>query len=362
MAKYYGVDALGMAKYKKVMVDEYRDCLALGSFQQVDGFGSSIPVAIIMLTDYKIPAYRMNAQWQDNHDYRDRQAEALKRAKVYMEKIVLPFPKTKHYFSPYTEYRGLSKDFLIDTYKKLREVLTPNVTIVFNPESTSHAYLTEEMGYKNVAVELHHKHYKKVSKRMIYSDDGHDYTDTDINKRKLQTKDAEIHFVWGARNNGRASMKPEDFVPRPERKKWVTAKEMRAQIFIAQFPRGPVRWDDSFGVWKAYAEFETNPTAVEAAREGKPVLLLKKSKFRNKPTNVELRKKGKLIEVIKIDPINPYNEDEKSWVFRSALWGFEIAQKSVEMTEVDSHTLNLWINGKPSGLRINAAYRTSSFR
>lgn len=362
MAKYYGVDALGMAKYKKVMIDEFRDCLALGSFQQVDGFGNSIPVAVAMLTKYQIPVYRMNAQWRDNHDYSNRQAQALKRARAYVEKIVLPFPQTKHYFSPYTEYCNLSKEFLVDTYTKLRQVLPPHVTIVFNPQDTSHQYLTEEMGYKNVAVELHHVHYKKVSKRMIYSDDGHDYTDTDINKRKQQTADAEIHFVWGARNNGRASMKAEDYLPRPQRQKWVTAKEMRAQVFLAQFERGRVKWDDSFGLWKAYAEFKTNASAVDKAREGKPVFLIKRAKYAKQPTRVEFKKKGKTIEVIKIDSTNPYNSDEKSWVFRSDLWGYEISQKSVEITDVDSHTLNVWINGKSTGLVVAPAYRSSNFR
>lgn len=324
-----GLDYLGGAKYKDLILREHPDGWAAGFFAQA--FGDALPTVDALLATGRCPLVRVHLLWSDTHSFGDKDIAAItKEAKRY-EVIAKKYPNVKVELSPFCEHSIRNPDKYLDIVKANAPSCTPVNTPMNGALSTK---------YKN---ETHGSHANPKPGKFNFSWDGQSCVDTDVEAIKARLAKAEVFFFWEARFNGK--WEDNDKTPRPQRKGWPDSKLIDSVIALHK-SKGktslPKRW-----LYKSHSENK----GTGDGRAEKPVLICPV-----KAKEVLLRcKNGQVVQSLKY--YGTYTDGRFRYYGQE--WGYEIANKAVRIQS--SPLVDVVANGKVVGV-VNAAFRDGEFR
>lgn len=193
-----GLDLLGSAQYAKEAVDIMSRLqgdfpgqkFAIGIIVEASGWSSGMVAARKLIKCSNVVAIRLHGIWRDDHNFQEsdikRAVEIAKRAK----KLAINNPTKKVYYSPFLEH-AMKDDLLVKVHTAVSKVLDDGVTYV-NAAMPNGAKLKSSMkGFE----EIHHET-GKPDRTYIFSFDGHDQNDTDVEMYKNKHKDSNFFFSW----------------------------------------------------------------------------------------------------------------------------------------------------------------------
>lgn len=341
-AKLFGIDYLGGAKYKQLILDEHPSGWAAGFFVEDDLFGSPKDVIQELARSGRAPAIRINLAWKDDHVFTEADFAKI----VFYAKRFSRFPKKYRnvtwYFSGATEHlldARLSKKLADQVLAVLPK--TTNCFYVNNPWEGRGAFVYGD----RIINEVHGSSARAPKGRFIFSYDGNNAVDDDIMKTKNKMKKAEIFFLWHPAMNGR--LKVDDDTPRPQRRSWPTPQLIESLIYLqSDSGKGitiPQGW-----IWKSHADRNKTPPEDRAY---KPVLLAP-----IKADTIELvTKDGRVIA----RSGKPLQFVDGRWRYYFSEYGYKLTQRSMRLQK--DQVCLIRINGKIYG-KINPAFRAGSFR
>ena len=249
----------------------------------------------------KLPFCVIDLVWQDNHTFGNRQKKiAIKRAKK-VGKLIKKFKNTKWYVCPYLEPGKLDPKEYEDVIAECRKYLPDNVTMVSNA--------MEGYKVKGAIRAGHHNWYKEGME--IFSFDGIDCKDANINRWKEKAKNADMFLLWSYSMNGKYG--PKDKRARRQRTSYVEIKELLSLQGLfdnAKSANLPNTW-----IYKPFAEQYAPPIP----RGNKPVWIAP-----IKAPYIELRVNDKNIFSFKYE--KPYGHGT-GYIYRSLTWSCDILEK-----------------------------------
>lgn len=332
----WGLDYLGGAKYKDLIVKEHPEGFAAGIFLQVDGFGNALSTIDALLATGRCPRIRIQLIWKDDHIFGEADInEAVKRFRTLFP-LIQKYKKVEFQISPWCEHRATFQ--LIDRlFKALTAICPTGVELVNTPDKTGALY-------PSLLNEFHSHTEKPRSKNYQYSFDGRACVDADVESYKKNYSNAKTFFFWDCRFNGR--WEDNDKTPRPLRKGWPDSKHIDSVIALHK-PKGKTKLPQNT-IYKSHSENK----GTGDPRAEKPVFITPiKSK------EVLLRaNNGQIVETLKY-----YGTFEGGrHRYYSPSWGYEIANKARRIQEGDP-VVDVVIDGVKVG-RINPAFRDGSYR
>jgi len=195
----YGLDLLAGARYKKE-VTNFAQTHCIGLFAET--FGNAYPVAEAALKA-GCKFLRIQLLWSDSHSFGDKDIPKIKKLAAQYQKLANKYPGADIRLSPFCEHNLNNPDKYLD----ITQIAAPNCTIVNTPWKGAFS--------KKYINEIHGDHAKPQG-RYMFSFDGTECTNADVESYKAKHADAEAFFMWSARFNLKWSMK--DTTPRPQRK------------------------------------------------------------------------------------------------------------------------------------------------
>ena len=286
--RYWGIDQLGGAKYRDVIVRSHPDGFALGIFTQKEIFGDGYPVVDAALRVRKIPLVRYNLRWSDSHSFsRSDFPRILAEAKRGLP-VVNKYPNVECQFSGATEHQLNQRDAqaLADA---VLAVIPERCIYVNNPWTGRGAFIPTT---NRIINEVHGKEARRpnIGGKYNFSFDGNDAFDVDVTPIKNRLPDSEVFFFWTSQNNGRRNAG--DSTPRPKRTFWPTDKLLKAMAYLAT-EQGAVSLPKNYLIKPKSDQHFVPP----APRELKPVFI-----FPNKSERIVLRCLGKIYTSSKGEP------------------------------------------------------------
>lgn len=321
----YGLDYLGLARFSKEARDAFPSGFALGVFSKT--FGDSMPLVKEIVATGKCKALRVQLLWSDTHSFSDRDIGELKKEAHRWEEFARHHKKVPVYLSPFCEH-NLSAP---DKYLKIVKDAAPHCEPVNTPwkGALSSRYINEVHGPKS----------SPPHGKYIFSYDGSDMLDSDVEAAKRKHGNAMIWFGWTANFNGLAEVDDKPRPPREARKNWPTAKLIRSLLHEMGHAKGPTRLPPHW-LWKSHAE-DTGDT-----RSNKPVLITPV-----KAGSAELLWQGQVVSTAPY--YKPFLDGRHRYYFPE--WGFEIARKAGNVP------LDLRLGGKVYA-QVNPAFRDGEYR
>lgn len=218
-----------------------------------------------------------------------------------------------------------------DKYLDLVKEAAPSCEPVNTPWKGAHSkkYINEVHGGTGSAVEGQY----------IFSYDGTDMLETNLEAIKRRHRNALLWFGWTANFNGITETDGEK-IPREERTAWPSVKLIRSVTYVMENAKGEAGLPDKW-IWKSHAEDKGN----NDPRANKPVLIAA-----IKAKSAELLYKGKV--VMSAPYYGPYVEPLHRYYFPK--WGYEMAQEFGTPLEVA-------IGNKVYG-KVNPAFREGVYR
>lgn len=335
-----GIDYLGGANYGKRILKKHPPGWAAGFILNTNKphwpRSNAWPVITKLAASGLCPAIRVHAVWEDNHQYAPKKHDKVIFAELERAvTLAALYPAVRLFFSPFCELdtRGRAVDELFD---RLDEKAGHAVEIV----NSIHRGALQG----GVINEVHGKHAAPKG-RYIFSFDGTQCMDQDVQAFKDKHARAELLFFWASQMNGKWSA-DKDKTKRNLRKAWPYPDLFDS---IAAYA------DDASGaklgrqhIWKTHAD-QHGPK--RQPREGKPVLITPVSAKR-----VDLiATNGKLVARL---PRSGNFTDGRP-MYRSGQFGFQLANKARELS--GSPLVRLVANGKEIGT-VHPAFRAGSFR
>jgi hypothetical protein len=319
----YGLDLLGIAKFEKVAVSEFPADWALGCFSSTFGDARSAVEAI--LQSGKCPLVRVQLMWKELHDYSPKDFPWIRNEAKKWRGLVAKY-KIAWHFSGACEHNLSVKDA-----KTLAEIVTkelPGTTYVNNPQSQGK---NELPGY---LIERHGKDVKKAPRDYVFSFDGSNCVDNDVQTIKDRLTSASVFFFWGCRFNGRWSENEQTSIPL--RNGYPDKEYMRSIVALAQ-PQGEVKIPKGW-IWKSHSE----NNGVTDPRSEKPVLICP---VKTKEAVLVLTDGSK----VRLPYYGPYAGGGHRYY--APTWGYQIANEPV----------TLLMGGKLYAV-INPTFRAGVFR
>lgn len=248
----YGFDCLGLARFDKDAIAAIPSGFALGVFSQA--FGDPMPIVAKLVP--RCRAIRVQLLWSDNHTYSDANIPQLKAEATRWGRFGKQHG-VRLYLSPYCEHQLPNPD----KYLKIVADCAPNcepVNSVYGSGALSRHYINEVHGMSRPA-----------SGRYIYSYDGTDMLDSDIEAMKSRHRSALMWFGWTANFNGNLEVKKDaPRIPRGERKAWPSAKLIQSMKYVITKTKGATRLPAGW-TWKSHEE----DSGTGDTRTNKPVLV-----------------------------------------------------------------------------------------
>lgn len=193
-----GLDLLGSGQYVKQAVqimsklqsDFPKQKFAIGIIIEASGWSSGMVAARQLIKCPNVAALRLHGIWRDDHNFQEsdipRAIEIAKRAK----ELAINNPNKKVYYAPFLEH-GMKDNLLAKVHASVTKILENKVRYV-NAAMPNGAKLKNNMAGLE---EIHHE--TSIPKRdYIFSFDGHDQNDTDVEMYKNKHKDSDFFFSW----------------------------------------------------------------------------------------------------------------------------------------------------------------------
>lgn len=193
-----GLDLLAAATYTgqfKAFGKKY----ALGVF--AEAFGDAFKTVEAALKA-GCTLIRVQLIWSDTHSFGDKDIPKVKKLAAKYNALANKYPAADLRLSPFCEHNVSSPDKYLD----ITQLAAPNCTIVNTPWKG---------GYSKKYINEIHGDHTKPQGRYMYSFDGTECTNKDVESYKKTYGDAEVFFMWTSRFNLRYSEK--DTTPRPQR-------------------------------------------------------------------------------------------------------------------------------------------------
>lgn len=321
-----GLDCLGLARFPQSAIDALPTGYALGVFSRT--FGDAMPNVKAVVNAGKCKALRVQLMWSDSHSFSDNDIPTLKAEAERWGHFAANHKQIQVYLSPFCEHELPNPD----KYLKIVKQHAPNCLPV-NSSSKGHwsqHFINEVHGTGN-----------PPGGDYIFSFDGTDMLDSDVEGYKRRHKNARIWFGWTANFNGVPEAETKNKLPREQRKDWPTSKLITSMRYVVEHAKEAAKLPTNW-LWKSHAE----DTGTGDPRTNKPCLIAPvKAPF------AELVKAGKVVS--KAPYYGPFIDGRSRYYFPE--WGFELAQKQ------GSPLLDLRINGKIFG-QVNPAFRDGEFR
>jgi len=321
----YGLDCLGLARFGKDALDAFPSGYALGVFSKT--FGDSMP-AVRQLAS-RCPAVRVQLMWSDSHTFSDHDIPVMKAEAQRWDQFAKEHKGMKVYLSPFCEHNLSNPDRYLQIVKDLAPHCEPVNSVWKGSRS---AKFTNE---------VHGSHSQPAGGNYIFSYDGSDISESDVDGLKAKHKNAKIWFGWTANFNGNTEADTTVKVPREQRKAWPTAKLIRSVRYVMQKSKGITKLPPNW-LWKSHAEDK----GAGDIRANKPCLIAPV-----KASSAALLMNGRAIATAPY--YGAFIDGRSRYYFGD--WGFEIAEKTGGMP------LELSVGGKVYG-RVNPAFRDGSFR
>ena len=321
----YGLDLLGLARFKQEARDAFPSGYALGVFS--DTFGDSMPYVRQIVQSGKCRALRVQLMWSDEHAFSDKDIPKLKKeAKRWGD--FAKHASVPVYLSPFCEHKVMNPD----KYLQIVKEQAPNCEPVnsFYTGAKSSKFINEVHGTTSPS----------LSGRYIFSYDGTDMLESDIEAMKMRHKNALIWFGWTANFNGNLEVdKDAPKIPREKRTAWPSAKLIKSMKYVMDNPKTSVRLPAQW-LWKSHAEDK----GIADSRTNKPVLIAP-----IKAASAELLKNGRVVATA---PYYGLFADGRSRYYFPE-WGYETGLKY-------GTALNVRVAGKVYGT-VNPAFREGVF-
>lgn len=310
----YGLDLLGIAKFKDVAVKNFPAGWALGAFSQT--FGDALPAVEAIIKTGKCPRVRLHLLWKDQHDFTSKDIPlAVKEAKR-VKKLVDKYPAIEWLISGCCEHKmngALAKQFK----DKILQVL-PTVTYV-------NSYMEGGASLPDCINEIHGTKAREPKVRPYqFSFDGNSASDANIPAIEQTLDEANTFFFWNSKFNGKT--KDEDKTPREKRTAWPDSNYMKAIIYLASI-KGNTSLPKN-ALWKPISE-KNFPCLITPIKSNK----------------VELRVGGKAVHTLKY--FGTYVDGRHRYY--ASKWGYQLG------------VCEVWINNKKYGT-VNCGFRENSYR
>lgn len=327
----YGLDYLGGAKYRSVVLDEHPMGWAAGFFAQT--FGDAYPVIDALLATGRCPLVRIHLLWSDTHTFGDKDIPAIRGLSTKYNELARKYRNVKVEISPCCEHNLKESDKYLDIVK----IHAPDCTPVNTPWNGA---LSKK--YKN---EVHGSKKDAPRGAYNYSYDGQSAVDADVSKHKKKYSSSEVFFWWVPQFNLRKNTN--DKTPRPERKAVPTNQLVDSVIYLKN-DKGKTELPDKF-LWKSHADQHDAP--VPEPRALKPVLIcpVKAERFELVAANGQV--------ILASSKAQPFSDSRYRYYFND--FGYQIAEKAIRIQ--GNAVCKLRANGKIYG-KVNAAFRENDYR
>lgn len=330
----YGLDYLGGAKYKDVILRYHPKGMAAGFFLKVDGFGDATPVIDALAKSGKTPLIRVHCMWKDKHDFTTEDFNRIaERAKI-VENLARKYPSVDFRVSGACEHR-----LSLTAAKRLASLVkaaAPNCQFINTPDKTG-AIIVEEIN------EFHHDEEPRKARRMQFSFDGKSAVDSNVERYKESYKAAGVFFFWIPQFNGRMTLRDE--TPRPKRISYPTPELLRSVSALAS-DRGPINFAD---IYKSHAE-QTEENTEADKRGNRPVIIVDEN-----VEKLELFSGSKLIATAR----NGGSFSGGGYRYYVGEYGYKLAAKAVKLN--NSPQVTIKAKRRILGI-INPIFRQGSFR
>lgn len=343
----YGIDYLGGAKYKDVIVKHHPKGWAAGFFD--DAFGDCMPSAEALARTGKCPAIRVQLTWASSHIYGDKDVPKLIAKARRWHGFKQKYPNITVYLSPFCEHIITAPDRYLDVVAKH----APSCIVVNAPLSRgglSTKYINEFHGAE--------KKPRRSKTSIMFSFDGSSCVDADVETFKANYSKALIFFMWAPQCNGKKKEvdideKTKRPIPIPERKAWPTKEYIESWAYLAtakELTKLPADW-----ILKSHADQHYVPPEPRA---GKPLIIAPDVG----PEITFTLAKGQIVTKAKKGPL--FNEKRPGkpprYIYRvEGGWGYKISQKVSALS--GSPLLQIRSGRKILG-QVNLAFRDGAFR
>lgn len=315
LKKLDGIDWLGGARYKNMVISQHPAGYAAGFFWEVDGFGCAYDVIDELLSTGKCPRVRIHLMWKDQHDFNETDIKTCVQRVKEINPLVIKYPNVEFMISPACEHR---MDLALATKFRNRVMKNANERCIYvnTPESSRFAIFDDAIN------ELHHDHFVKTKGLNQFSFDGKECFDSIFTSYRKKAKKAGVitFFAWGFRCNGRWDEK--DPTPRKDRTGWPEPKYCKSMVRLFGV-KGKTSLPDKW-LYKSHAENKNE----NLGREEKPVFVIP-----YKADKILLKAAGK--EVYSFEYNGPYEHKPGFHSYREkdgpAIWGYEIADKVLQI-------------------------------
>jgi hypothetical protein len=240
-----GLDCLGLAKFGKEAIQAFpHKGFALGVFSRQ--FGDAKPHTNDLLA--RCSALRVQLIWSDGHSFSDADIPTLKTEAKRWDDLGKKLPV---YLSPFCEHRLAEPDKYLEIVQKA----APNCTPVNSLESgaSSGNFINEVHGVKK----------EPPPGSYIFSYDGSEILDSNVEAIKQKHANALIWFGWTANFNGHAEAKAKG--SKNETHVWPTAKLMKSVIYVMQHPKGGTQLPKNWG-WRARDPQTNKPVLISPVK------------------------------------------------------------------------------------------------
>lgn len=340
----YGLDYLGGAKFKQLVLDEHPNGWAAGMFTNV--FGDAMPLAVALARTERCPRMRLQLHWEDDH----------KEKKDTFKKIEAEAKRVGRIINNIAWVDWRVSGFCENVLSASRAAVLRDLVMEHMPnEGTSyvHSPLLKMGGHvlPGVINEIHGDDNRTVSGRMDFSFDGTGAFDADVTAYKSKFSKSETFYLWYSGMNGR--LNDADKTPRPQRKAWPTSRYIDSLIYLSR-DRGTVKIPADW-ILKSHSDRHTTPPEPRA---GKPVIICPDAGdvitcVTAKDQVICTAKKGPLFKESR--PGKP-----KRYIYRiDADWGYLLAEKALRIS--GSPRVKLRVRGKSVGIA-HLAFRGGTFR
>ncbi len=321
-----GLDCLGLARFSNAAQEAIPSNYAIGVFSRT--FGDAMPAVSNVVKSRGCNVVRVHLMWSDSHSFSDADIPTLTSEAKRWADFGNRHKNVKLFLSPFCEHNVGHPDKYLDLVKKH----APNCEPVNAPwkGGMSGKYINEVHGTDAPA----------PGGRYIFSFDGDDMLESNIETLKLRHQSAMIWFGWTANFNGVTEVDAAK-VPREKRTAWPSNKLVRSVRYVMDMSRGPAILPANW-IWKSHAE----DTGTGDVRTNKPILIAP-----IKAKSAELLRAG---QVIASAPYyGPFDGGRSRYYFPQ--WGYEFSQNN------GNTILDVSIGGKVYG-KVNPAFRAGTYR
>lgn len=355
----YGLDYLGGAKFKQVILEEHPSGWGAGFFTKVyedDSYKRVVWDAYSAINELaatgRAPFMRLAFAWCNDHNFKKSFINKHVREEAKRFKAVFAaYKNIKFYISLVHEHRLNERE-----WNDLANIVKEELQGISNYELVNTPETRKGFVSKTLLNEYHGADTSPRGGRCAFSHDGVNAVDTNMQEYKKNYSRAEYFFIWNCQMNGRR--KADDTTPRKDRKHYPVNKHIDSFIYLHTDPGAYKFPRDCIG--KSHGD-QSEKNAKPQGKDCKPVFLAE-LKSNIKPNRITLKTRNG--QTVATSTPRASWDDEKNrkqlgWRYYMPEWGYEIAEKARRIQ--GDPVCDIFADGKKIGTW-NPGFRAGKFR